>query len=386
MGFTFDDGDKKDVAAPLAEMRRVIAKDARNAERIFPYIGGEEVNDSPTHAHRRFVINFEDWPLRRDDLDQTWSSADEDLRKAWLRSGLVPLDYPFPVAADYPDLLEIVEQRVKPVRLLDNRENYRRLWWQYGERRPGLVSSLRNLENTFVLCRVSPHLAIVRMPSLVIGADSLDFVTLDSWAAFATLQSRVHEAWARLQASSMKDDLRYTPTDCYETFPFPNPSAEPELSRIGKSYYELRASLMKEHESGLTTVYNWFHDPEVDVPEIKALRKLHNELDRAVISAYGWSNLEARCEFFPEFDDDGAEDDTSTLRKKHRYRWPDEIRDDVLARLLILNRQRALEEGHPGSIDSEAASQTEATRKMRSNRAKKKRIAQDAGEGLFGVS
>ena len=50
MGFTFDDTDTKGVATPIAEMQRLIAKDPRNAERIFPYIGGEEVNDS-AHAH-----------------------------------------------------------------------------------------------------------------------------------------------------------------------------------------------------------------------------------------------------------------------------------------------------------------------------------------------
>ena len=58
MGFTFDDTDTKGVASPIAEMHELIAKDPRNAERIFPYIGGEEVNDSPTHAHHRYVINF----------------------------------------------------------------------------------------------------------------------------------------------------------------------------------------------------------------------------------------------------------------------------------------------------------------------------------------
>ncbi len=60
MGFTFDDTDSKDVATPIADMHRLIAKNTRNAERIFPYIGGEEVNDSPTHAHHRYVINFGD--------------------------------------------------------------------------------------------------------------------------------------------------------------------------------------------------------------------------------------------------------------------------------------------------------------------------------------
>ena len=47
MGFTFDDTDTKGVAIPIAMMHELIAKDPRNAERIFPYIGGEEVNDSP---------------------------------------------------------------------------------------------------------------------------------------------------------------------------------------------------------------------------------------------------------------------------------------------------------------------------------------------------
>ena len=56
--FTFDDTDKKGVATPLAEMRRLIHENPRNREVVFPFIGGEEVNTSPIHAHHRYVINF----------------------------------------------------------------------------------------------------------------------------------------------------------------------------------------------------------------------------------------------------------------------------------------------------------------------------------------
>ena len=66
MGFTFDDTDRKGVATPLAEMQRLIAENPRNREAIFPYIGGQEVNTNPTHAHHRYVINFRDGPLRRE--------------------------------------------------------------------------------------------------------------------------------------------------------------------------------------------------------------------------------------------------------------------------------------------------------------------------------
>ena len=102
MGFTFDNSDTKGVATPLAEMHRLIAEEPRNREVIFPYIGGEEVNTSPTHAHHRYVINFRDYPLRREDLRTLWVDADAEQRREWLRSGIVPIDYPQPVAADWP--------------------------------------------------------------------------------------------------------------------------------------------------------------------------------------------------------------------------------------------------------------------------------------------
>ena len=136
MGFTFDDTDTKGVASSLSEMRRLIEKDPKNAEVIFPYIGGQEVNNHPRHEHHRYVINFRDWPLRRDDLGKSWTAATDQQRKAWLRTGIVPQDYPRPVAADWPDLLAIVEERVKPARahLTGNAIGRKRakFWWQYG--------------------------------------------------------------------------------------------------------------------------------------------------------------------------------------------------------------------------------------------------------------
>src|SRR5262249_29950481 len=58
MGFTFDDTDTKGVATPIVEMERLLAKHPDYQEMIFPYIGGEELNTSATHAHHRYVINF----------------------------------------------------------------------------------------------------------------------------------------------------------------------------------------------------------------------------------------------------------------------------------------------------------------------------------------
>lgn len=142
----------------------------------------------------------------------------------------------------------------------------------------------------------------------------------------------------------MGETLRYTPSDCFETFPFPEDwRTHPALEAAGQAYYDFRAELMVETDLGLTKTYNRFHDPDEDDPKIVRLRELHAAMDRAVLDAYGWTDIPTECEFLLDYEDE--DDDGSSRRKKPwRYRWPDEVRDEVLARLLELNAQRAKEE------------------------------------------
>jgi N-6 DNA Methylase len=388
MGFTFDDTDKKGVATPLAEMERLIAKNPCNRERIFAYVGGDEVNDSPTHAHHRYVINFDDFPLRRDDLRPSWANADDDQRDAWLRSGIVPLDYADPVAADWPDLLNILEQKVKPDRLKDNRENYRRYWWRFAERRPGLSRALRGLNRFIAVSRVGQALAFAFLPAGALGAESLVLIADERAAMFALFQSRVHEIWARFMASSMKDDLRYTPSDCFETFPFPlSFKANEALEQVGRQYYEFRAQMMQRKNKGLTAIYNLFHDRDCDHGDIIHLRELHDTMDRTVLDAYGWANIQPSCEFIPEFEDENDDEDEARRRKeKYRYRWPDEIRDKVLTQLLEVNQQRALEEGKLVAANTVTELLADAkSKKMNKKKAKSQKSTQDVAGGLFAV-
>src|SRR5581483_7175533 len=111
-------------------------------------------------------------------------------------------------------------------------------------------------------------------------------------APFGVLQSRPHEIWARFFASSMKDDLRYTPSDCFETFPFPQAfETSPALEAAGQAYHDHRAALMVARNEGMTKTYNRFHDPDEHCEDIVRLRELHAEMDRAVLRAYGWDDL-----------------------------------------------------------------------------------------------
>ena len=62
----------------------------------------------------------------------SWAGATYAEKREWLRSGVVPVDYPGPLAADWPELEAIVEERVKPERMTNNRAGYRQYWWQHG--------------------------------------------------------------------------------------------------------------------------------------------------------------------------------------------------------------------------------------------------------------
>ena len=350
MGFTFDDTDNKGVSSSLADMRRLIEKNPKNGEVIFPYIGGREVNSSPRHGHHRYVINFGDCPLRRAELGQLWLKGAEVDRKGWLQSGIVPVDYPGPVATDWPDLLKIVETRVRPDRLKSARKSKSShakrvaIWWQIYHQARELYAAIAKLDRVLVTCRHAPHTAFTVIPRGLVYAESLNVFPFQSDAAFCALQSRPHETWARFFGSSIKDDLRYTPSDVFETFPFPrNWTTHPALETAGDAYYEFRADLMVMNNEGLTKTYNRFHDPDERDPDIAELRLLHEAMDRAVLDAYGWTDIRTECEFLPEHEEDD-EEGTSRRKKRYRYRWPDPVHDEVLGRLMELNAEHAEEE------------------------------------------
>ena len=393
MGFTFDDTDKTGVASPIAEMRRLVAHQPRNEERTFPYIGGDELNESPTHSHLRYVINFSDWPLRRDNVGTgaSWCNATVEQQNEWLRSGVVPLDFPDPVAADYPDLLQIVEERVKPERMAQKDEGGRRKWWQLLRPRGELSRAINGMERVLVVSRVrATGFAFVK-PNMVFSEQLVVF-PLSSFGSFVVLQSRAHEMWSHFFSGTALDLIRYAPSDCFETFPFPAGfETNAALEAAGREYYEFRAALMQDLWLGLTEIYNLFHSPDDEalarlealyrkraatpdwrtaesVPAdrspltlyatptaalaaVQHLRELHAAMDTAVLTAYGWTDLlpKCTCEFLLDYEDDesesAAEESGSRKKKKPwRYRWPDEIRDEVLARLLKLNAERAEEE------------------------------------------
>ncbi|MBI2395960.1 MAG: hypothetical protein HYV09_40730 [Deltaproteobacteria bacterium] len=239
-------------------------------------------------------------------------------------------------------LLDIARQRVQPERATNNRENYRKLWWLFGEYRPGLTAALRQVGSCLVTSGISKHRVFVRVPSTYVFSHNLYVFPLESVTAFAVLQSRVHVSWSDLLSSGLEDRGGYRPTDCFETFPFPQQCGRtviPELESLGEGLYETRARFMIDTNQGLTKTYNALKDPACDDPRILELRRLHEDMDRAVLAAYGWSDIPVPP-YCPTSD-------------AHRAAVQ-AFEDEVIDRLYVLNAERAREEQRLGTAANTA--------------------------------
>ena len=179
MGFTLE----PERAAELIQENR------HNREVLFPYLNGQDLNSRPDHSAKRWVINFHDWTEER--------------------------------AKGYPECYEQVVRLVKPEREKNNDKSRREIWWRFTRLSPELYKATGNLDRVLVIARVSKIVMPVMVATgQVYSVDLNIFATGDS-AMLALLSSAPHYWWAISRASTLKGDLRYTPSDVFETLPLP---------------------------------------------------------------------------------------------------------------------------------------------------------------------
>jgi len=326
------------------EARALIKKDRRNAEVLFPYLAGEDLNQSPTLSAPRWIINFHDW------------SEDK--------------------ARQYSDCWQIVEQQVKPMRQerKSNGEFKRRKaraerYWIFAETSPKLYRTIKPLDRVLAISRVSKAVQPIFVKTGQVLSERIVAFASDDYFSFGVLSSGHHWHWALRHGSTLETRPLYTPSDVFETFPQPLYSGEVEAA--GEALDEHRSRLMIERDLGLTSVYNLVHDPDlrsdegikrlrdlqVDLDEdIQPLRDLHVKLDAAVSDAYGWSDLDLGHGFH------------DVRGQGVRFTFSPSAADEVLDRLLELNRKRYEAEVAAGSHE-------------RAKKPKKARSRVTAGQG-----
>ncbi len=116
-----------------------------------------------------------------------------------------------------------VETTVKPERIKNNREAYRKYWWRFAEPRPGLRMALKRLPRFIATIAHAKHRFFVWLPITTSPDQALITIARADDTTFGILHSRIHELWSLHMCTwlGVGNDPRYTPTTCFETFPFP---------------------------------------------------------------------------------------------------------------------------------------------------------------------
>ncbi|NEC66097.1 type IIL restriction-modification enzyme MmeI [Streptomyces sp. SID9727] len=319
-GTSFNGSKADSLGFTLAEdaALSLIAADSRYSEVLFPYVNGKEVNTEPDHCGDRWIISFQ-------------ALSEEE-------------------AKEYPAAYAQVLREVKPERDRNNRAARRERWWQFAERAPGLYAKISTMEMCIVFTRHTHTLMPVRMPTGRIFSDALAVIATSDFAELAVLSSAPHHWWTIDRASTLETRIRYTPSDVFETLV--RPGATPRLREAGRRLDTHRSALMLTRGAGLTATYNLVHNPDCQDEDIVELRRIHEEIDRATVEAYGWFDL---------LDDSGqtphADPTHETFPLDHGFHETDQgtrhtigllARTEIIDRLRQLNHQAYADEVHLG--------------------------------------
>jgi len=311
--------------------------DAKNADVIFPFMNGDDLNSDPQQRPSRWVVNFWDWPEER--------------------------------ARKYKEPWAWIEERVKPERQRRDekgsfvlRRPLPERWWQYGDKRPALYhaigrghafeqhpegwrSDAKPLPEVLATSFVGKYFGPSVVPNNAVFSHACAVFAMSRPFAFAgLLNSSIGHAWIWQQSSRHETRLRFAPSDAIDTMPFPKELDV--LSPLGEEYLKVRRKVMSDDGIGFTRLYNRFHTNTERDPRVDGLRTLQREMDATVARVYGWGDLDLEHGFhevpyLPEND-------------RVRFTISEPARVEVLRRLSELNRQR-YEEEVAGGLHGDAA-------------------------------
>ena len=231
----------------------------------------------------------------------------------------------------FPEVYQHVLRSVKPERDANNRESYKRSWWVFGEPRKDLRPALKGLSRYIATVETAKHRVFQFLDADILPDNMLVNIASDDAYHLAVLTSRIHVTWALSQGGTLENRPRYTKSHCFDPFPFSNPDefTRARIAGFGEKLDALRKQVQADHpEITLTQMYNVLEKLKVgasltrddervrDDGLVLVLKDYHDEIDAAVAQAYGWP--------------------------------VDLPEQEVLARLVALNRERAAEEarGH----------------------------------------
>jgi len=246
----------------------------------------------------------------------------------------------------YPKLYQRVLERVKPLRDQNNRKSRRENWWLFGENAPKLRKAIEGLQRFIVVPDTSKHKPFVFVDGSVLPDVQLySVVSNDAWI-LGVLQSRIHQTWVFQVGPTLEDRPRWKPVVVFDPFPFPNPTPKQKckIRELGEKLDDHRKLIKAQHSDiTITGMYNLleklradssFTDKDREYNDkalVSTLKQIHDELDAAVLDAYGWHHDisdEEILERLVALNAERAEEERNGLIRwlRPEYQAPDEVR------------------------------------------------------------
>ena len=210
---------------------------------------------------------------------------------------------------------------------VNNRESYRLNWWIFGEPRRELRPALEGLSRYIATVDTAKHRIFQILDRNIMCDDKCVLVACDDGFLLGVLSSRIHVSWSLHAGAKLEDRPVYSKTQCFDPFPFPDPpeTLKARIRATAEELDALRKQVQTEHPGlTLTQIYNVLEKlragEKLDAQDeaiktnglVLILKEHHVKLDALVAEAYG---------------------------------WPENLSDDeILAKLVALNAERAAEE------------------------------------------
>jgi hypothetical protein len=254
----------------------------------------------------------------------------------------------------YPNLYQIIYNKVKPERDQKKRKSNREIWWIYAEARSTMRPAIESIPRYIATCRTAKHRIFSFLSKATLPDAKLVAIGLEGAYYLGVLSSKIHLLWALRTGAFLEDRPNYNHSDCFGKFPFPAASdaQKAHIRELGEALDAHRKRQQSQHPNlTLTNLYNILEKvraeealnaKEKEIHEqglVSILKQLHDDLDAAVFDAYGWNVDLSDEEILQKLVDLNAE--RAAEEAQGQIRW---LRPEYQAPDEVQHRQPALME------------------------------------------
>lgn len=240
------------------------------------------------------------------------------------------------IERDFPVAYRFLHEVVKPTRTASDLKSYNGLidrWYQFWNHRADQMRRLRQRHNFIGYSKVTKYPICMLAPSQWIYTNQVVLIEINRGDELAICLSSFFRFWLNeYSGGRLEGRLRLSIRESIAKFPLPEVAVSEAGAHTVQEFNDLAVQWSQDNDAGMTDVMNAIHSPDNTDPHAEEFRRRLQEVDAAVAAAYGWGDIDLSYSF--------EEQDAHAPKDKWRFQISEMAREEVLTRLLDLNRQR----------------------------------------------